>query len=166
MVPASVTFAPADAANAMGISNGMITLDDDGMAKITVDGFGVPAGLQGRIRVGAGDKRVEHTFSYGDAGQMPGDDLTPPTGIGVSKLLNTISVAWTPNSAQNARLIKVVLFNEDATAIVAIKSYLTSSDPGAHDFENVAPGTYEVVVASYRPGEPHELSDSHTVTIR
>ena len=98
---------------------------------------------------------------------MPSDELMPPTGIGVSKLLNTISVAWTPNSAQNARLIKVVLFNEDATAIVAIKSYNpAASDPGAHDFENVAPGTYDVVVASYRPGEPHALSGSHTVTIR
>ena len=105
----------------------------------------------------------------GDQPGTPGaeDDVTPPTGIGVSTLFNTISVVWTPNTAQNATLIKVVLFNEAGTQIVDFKSYNpTASDPGAHDFENVAPGTYEVVVAAYRSGEPHALSDSHTVTIR
>ena len=167
MVAASATFSPTNAATVTGISNGMIELDDMGMAEIEVDGFGANAGDRGRIRVGTGDMQAMLTFSFGDAGQMPSDDLTPPTGIDVSKLLNTISVVWTPNSAQNATLIKVVLFNEDSTAIVAIKSYNpAASDPGAHDFENVAPGTYEVAVASYRPGERHELSDSHTVTIR
>ncbi len=123
-------------------------------------------GQRGRIIIGSGNMQKIHSFTLGEATQMPGMELTAPSGIDVSRLLNTISVVWSPNSAQNATLIKVVLFDEEVTRIVAIKSYNpAASDPGAHDFENVPPGSYNVVVASYRSGEPHVLSAFHPVTV-
>ena len=165
----TISVQPTDALVVGTDTSNQVTLDEDtGMAEFTVyASLDADDGDAGRIIARSGDLEHILPITFGEAAEMPSDDLTPPMGIDVSKLLNTISVVWTPNTAQNATLIKVVLFNEDSTAIVAIKSYNpASSDPGAHDFENVAPGTYEVAVASYRPGERHELSDSHTVTIR
>ena len=164
----SVSVQPTDALIDGDDSDGQVTLGADGTAEFIVwASLDAEDGDAGRIIVRLDDLRQILPITFGETAEMPSDELMPPMGIDVSKLLNTISVVWTPNTAQNATLIKVVLFNEDSTAIVAIKSYNpAASDPGAHDFENVAPGTYEVVVAAYRPGEPHALSDSHTVTIR
>ena len=90
-------------------------------------------------------------------------ELTAPTDVVVSVLRNTISVTWTPNSAQNADQIKVVLFNEGVTAISdAVDEPLVAmpptADDGSHTYNNVPAGTYTVGVASYREGEGHKLS--------
>ena len=85
--------------------------------------------------------------------------LTAPTGVTVSKLQNTITVSWTPNSAHNAVQIKAVLYDDAVTRIVDIGTYNpVSNDPGIHTFRNVAAGTYKVTVASFRPGDGHKLS--------
>ena len=72
-------------------------------------------------------------------------ELTAPTDVVVSVLLNTISVTWTPNSAQNADQIKVVLFNEGVTAISdAVDEPLVAmpptADDGSHTYSNVPAG--------------------------
>lgn len=77
---------------------------------------------------------------------------TPPTGVEVTKLLSSITVNWTPNSAQNTGTIKVVLYNESVTALAtgveAVKSFnLAAGDPGTHTFNAVPAGTYKVGVA-------------------
>ena len=97
-------------------------------------------------------------------------ELTAPTDVVVSVFLNTISVTWTPNSAQNADQIKVVLFNEGVTAISdAVDEPLVAmppaADDGSHTYSNVPPGTYKVAVASWRAGEGHKLSPLQTVTV-
>ena len=165
----TISVQPTDALVVGTDTSNQVTLDEDtGMAEFTVyASLDADDGDAGRIIARSGELEHILPITFGEETQMPSDELMPPMGIDVSTLLNTISVVWTPNSAQNATLIKVVLFNEDSTAIVAIKSYNpAASDPGAHDFENVAPGTYEVVVAAYRAGEPHALSASETVMIR
>ena len=89
----------------------------------------------------------------------PSDDLTAPTGVTVSKLQNSITVSWTPNSAQNAVQIKAVLYDDAVTRIVDIGTYNPAAgDPGIHTFRNVAAGTYKVTVASFRSGDGHKLS--------
>ena len=90
-------------------------------------------------------------------------ELTAPTDVVVSDFGNTISVTWTPGSAQNADQIKVVLFNEGVTAISdAVDEPLVAmpptADDGSHTYNNVPAGTYTVGVASYREGEDHKLS--------
>ena len=93
--------------------------------------------------------------------------LTAPTGVDASVLLNSISVTWTPGSAQNASAIKVVLFNEAVTAVEMIHTINPAAgDIGAHTFQNVPAGTYKVAVASYRAGEAHVLSNFVTVTVQ
>ncbi len=94
-------------------------------------------------------------------------ELTAPTGVDASALLDTITVSWTPGSAQNASQIKVVLFNEAVTAVVMIHAINPiAGDSGAHTFETVPAGTYKVAVASYRAGEAHMLSPFTTVTVQ
>ena len=95
-------------------------------------------------------------------------ELTAPTGVEASDLRNTISVTWTPGSAQNASQIKVVLFNKAVTDLVMLHTINPAAgDSGAHTFQNVPAGTYKVVVASYRAGEDHQLSEPfETVTVQ
>ena len=82
--------------------------------------------------------------------------LTAPMDVSVSTLTNSITVNWTPDSAQNATQIKAALFNAELTRIVDLKAFNPAArDPGIATFTNVAPGMYKLVVASFRPGEPH-----------
>ena len=82
-------------------------------------------------------------------------ETTPPTGVMVSPLLNSITVNWTPNSAQHTGTIKVVLYNQSVTAFAVgvaepVKSFnlaAATGDPGTHTFNNVPAGTYRVGVA-------------------
>ena len=91
MVPANVSFSPPNAASVEGVSGGMIELDASGMATITVDGFGAPAGVMGRIRIGADDMRVEHTFTFGTAPTVPG----MPMNVSAMATSDTmIDVSW------------------------------------------------------------------------
>ena len=77
-----------------------------------------------------------------------------PTGGSVSVLRSSITVSWTPNSAQGTTLIKVALFNEgitDLANVIAepVKAFnLVAADPGAHTFNNVPSGMYRVVLAA------------------
>ena len=97
-------------------------------------------------------------------------ELTAPTDVVVSVLQNTISVTWTPGSAQNAEQIKVALFNEGVTALsdavdLPVVAMPPAADVGSHTYSNVPPGTYKVTVASWRAGEGHKLSPLQTVTV-
>lgn len=165
----TISVQPTDAlVVGLNASNQVMLDSDTGMAEFTVfASLDADDGDAGRIIARSGELEHILPITFGEVStEQPSDELMPPTGVGVSPLLNTITVFWDQSSAQNATLIKVVLFNEDSTAIVDIQSYPAASDPGAHDFKDVSPGTYEVVVAAFHPDEGHELSDSHTVTIR
>lgn len=149
--------------------NNYLVLDlDTGMKTFT---YTLPrdadSGEEFEVTVGEGDMAQTVTVVYGSATTTePSDDLTAPTGVIPSKFRNSITVSWTPNSAQNAVQIKVALFNEDGRNLEAdVVAFHAANDPGIHTFNNVAPGTYQVVVASFRPGEPHQLSDLHEVVI-
>ena len=135
----------------------MITLDDMGMAEIEVDGFGANAGDRGRIRVGTGMMRVEHTFTFSDPTQMPGE-TTAPTGGAFSVLLTSITVTWDPGSAESTDVIKVALFNEGVTELVGVAAFRASSDPGIHTFTGVASGSYTVGLAAVRADGTHALT--------
>ena len=95
-------------------------------------------------------------------GNGSGSDLAAPSGVVVSVLRNTIGVTWTPGA--NGEQQKAVLFNADVTDIVDINTQ--GADGRAHTFTNVPPGTYQVVVASFRTGEDHKLSALFSVTVQ
>ena len=95
-------------------------------------------------------------------------ELTAPSVVVVSSLPNTqsISVTWDTTSIENAQQIKVVLFNSGVTAVA--KPLITinaANDPGVATFNDVPDGMYIVVVASFRTGERHQLSDLEPVTV-
>ena len=103
---------------------------------------------------GSGDASDGMAMAMTMAESMP--LLTAPMDVIVSTLTNSITVNWTPDSAQNATQIKAALFNADLTRIVDLKSFNPAAgDPGIATFTNVDPGMYKLVVASFRPGEPH-----------
>ena len=86
-------------------------------------------------------------------------ELTAPTGADASLFAgNSIIVSWDPDTAQNADLIVVALFNEGVTALADIPNNVhpinlnAMEDPGTHSFNNVPSGTYKVVVASESDG--------------
>ena len=86
-------------------------------------------------------------------------ELTAPTGAEASIFGGTgIIASWDPNSAQNADLIVVALFNEGVTALANIPNNIhpinlkATEDPGTHSFNNVPSGTYKVAVASESDG--------------
>jgi hypothetical protein len=86
-------------------------------------------------------------------------ELTAPTGADASVFAgNSIIVSWDPDTAQNADLIVVALFNEGVTALADIPNNVhpinlnAMEDPGTHSFNNVPSGTYKVVVASESDG--------------
>ena len=92
--------------------------------------------------------------------------LTAPSGVTVSALQNTISVTWDTSSIENADQIKVALFDSGVTTIVDLETFNAASDPGAATFTGVDAGSYKVVVASFRTGDPHMLSSLMDVTIQ
>ena len=86
-------------------------------------------------------------------------DLTAPTGVSGSLFAgSSIIVSWDADSAQNADLIVVALFNEGVTALANIPknthpiSLDAMDDPGTYSFDNVPSGTYKVAVASESGG--------------
>ena len=93
-----------------------------------------------------------------------------PTGGSVSVLRSSISVSWTPNSAQSTTLIKVALFNEGITDLADIdepvKAFnLAAADPGAHTFTNVPSGTYKVILAAVDSEGNHKVAIAGTATV-
>ena len=95
--------------------------------------------------------------------------LTAPMDVNVSPLRNSITVSWTPDSAQNATQIKAALFNAELTRIVDLKAFnpaAAAGDPGIAIFTDVDPGMYKLVVASFRPGEGHMWDMVHEVEIQ
>lgn len=97
-------------------------------------------------------------------------DTSAPMGGASTVLGSTISVTWTPGSAQNTDVFKVALFNEDVTSLAGIaqpvKSFNTAAaDPGAHDFSQVPSGTYTVVLAAVNSDGMHVTSIVGTVTV-
>ena len=92
-----------------------------------------------------------------------------PTGVVVSSLPNTqsVSVTWDTTSIENAEQIKVALFNSGVTALAAdLITINPANDAGSDTFSDVPPGTYYVVVASFRTGMKHVLSDLKMVTVQ
>ena len=71
-----------NASNVEGIDDGMITLDDMGMATITVYGFGAAMHSQGLIIVGDGDMRTTYSFAFG-----PNRD---PMGAAIADVMMTM----------------------------------------------------------------------------
>ena len=117
-------------------------------------------------RVDEGDSSISAVVPLGTHSHAPVvTELTAPSGVRVSPLLDTVSVTWDPASIENAEQIKVVLFDSGVTKIVYIETFNAASDPGAATFTGVDPGTYKVTVASFRTGDPHELSPLMDVTI-
>ena len=64
-----------NASNVEGIDDGMITLDDMGMATITIYGFGATMQSLGLIVVGDGDTRVTNSFAFGPNRYPMGADI-------------------------------------------------------------------------------------------
>ena len=108
---------------------------------------------------------------YGVAPMVTPPDTTAlgaPTDVSVSTLRNTgtVSVVWVKNP--NAEQTKVVLFNADVTGLGyldGLETFNPANDDGSHTFRQVPVGTYWVVVASFRTGERHQLSDLREVTV-
>ena len=94
-----------------------------------------------------------------------GTDLTPPSGVVVSSLRDTVSVTWDPASIENADQVKVVLFDSGVTKIVYLETFNAANDPDAATFTDVDSGTYKVTVASFRTGDRHKLSALMEVTV-
>ena len=128
------------------------TVDTMGMVTIT----GVAAGTA-TITVTASDpdgaSDMQTIMVTVEAEPEPMETMAP-TGGSVSVLRSSITVSWTPNSAQGTTLIKVALFNEDITDLAnviaePVKAFnLVAADPGAHTFNNVPSGMYRVVLAA------------------
>ena len=100
-------------------------------------------------------------------------DLTAPTGADASLFAgNSIIVSWDPDTAQNADLIVIALFNADVTALAEIDpnthpiNLAAGDDPGTHSFNNVPAGTYKVGVAAERDGEYDVSIVSEAVTVQ
>ena len=94
---------------------------------------------------------------------------TKPMGVVVSSFANTqsVSVTWDKASIQNAEQIKVALFNADVTELAAdLITINPANDPGSATFNGVPDGTYYVVVASFRTGMKHVLSELKMVTVQ
>jgi hypothetical protein len=98
------------------------------------------------------------------AGTETPPTLMAPTEVVASVLRNTVSVTWTKDP--NAEQTKVVLFNADVTEIVEIETVNPANDDGSHTFTDLDAGTYYVVVASFRTGMKHVLSDLKMVTVQ
>ena len=86
-------------------------------------------------------------------------ELIAPTGVSGSLFAgSSIIVSWDADSAQNADLIVVALFNEGVTALANIPKNThpinldAMADPGTYSFDNVPSGTYKVAVASESGG--------------
>ena len=86
-------------------------------------------------------------------------ELIAPTGVSGSLFAgSSIIVSWDADSAQNADLIVVALFNEGVTALANIPKNThpinldAMADPGTYSFNNVPSGTYKVAVASESGG--------------
>ena len=94
-----------------------------------------------------------------------GTDLTPPSGVVMSSLRDTVSVTWDPASIENADQVKVVLFDSGVTTIVYLETFNAANDPDAATFTDVDSGTYKVTVASFRTGDRHKLSALMEVTV-
>ena len=103
---------------------------------------------------GYGDASDGMAMAMTGTGTEPGPmEAMAPTGGDFNVLLSSITVSWTPNSAQGTTLIKVALFNEGITDLADIaepvKAFnLVAADPGAHTFSNVPSGMYRVVLAA------------------
>ncbi len=158
-------------AEVLGLADGKIDFNSKGVGEFLVQ---MPQdaveGDSVSITVVYGSISVTKVVTYGDPPtepEMP-TELTAPSGVVVSSLATTqsISVSWDTTSIQNAQQIKVVLFNSDVTGIA--KPLITinpANDPGSATFNDVPDGMYNVVVASFRTGEPHKLSDLEEVTV-
>ena len=86
-------------------------------------------------------------------------ELIAPTGVSGSLFAgSSVIVSWDADSAQNADLIVVALFNEGVTALANIPKNThpinldAMADPGTYSFDNVPSGTYKVAVASESGG--------------
>ena len=159
MVAASVSFAPADAASATGIdSDGMIMLDDMGMATITVDGFAANPGDRGRIHVGSGMMRVEHTFTFGTA-VTPGDMLGTPMGVTTGfNRGGALQVSWT--KAANAAGYIIIAININDVNNDVVTDVTNDGDDENWNIRGLTPGaTYDVYVAATASGGRNTLSD-------
>ena len=156
--------------NAMGMARFLVLLSEDVEIgrEITVN---VTASIDDEIL------RQSTVLTYGEiAAPMPEPmpmttELTAPSDVVVSSLANTqsISVTWDTTSIENAQQVKVVLFNSDVTGLAQVDGALitisAANDMGSHTFSDVPAGMYNVVVASFRTGEPHQLSDIKPVTV-
>ena len=159
----------------IGTDDNDVELDDKGMAMFSIllredapEGSSITVNVSSTI--GSASLQASTTVVYGDAPSEPEmpTELTAPSGVVVSSLANTqsVSVSWDTTSIQNAQQIKVVLFNSDVTGIA--KPLITinpANDPGSATFNDVPDGMYIVVVASFRTGERHKLSDLEEVTV-
>ena len=124
------------------------------------------------ITVVYGSISVTKVVTYGEAEAMPVEpmpmttELTAPSGVVVSTFGDSVSVIWDTTSIENAEQIKVVLYNSGVTAFAQpLITINPANDPGSATFNGVPDGTYNVVVASFRTGEPHKLSDLKEVTV-
>ena len=120
---------------------------DTGMGSFRVLApFGASHGDAIRITALRGSDAEILTVMVGDVPTEPGmpmdqDMLTAPMDTSVSTLANSITVSWTPDSAQNATQIKVALFDAELTRIVDLKAFNPAAgDPGIATFTNVDPG--------------------------
>ena len=158
MVAAIATFSPTNAATVTGISNGMIMLDDMGMAEIEVDGFGANDGDRGRIRVGTGMMRVEHTFTFG-AAVTPGDMLGTPMGVTTGfNRGGALQVSWT--KAANAAGYIIIAININDVNNDVVTDVTNDGDDENWNIRGLTPGaTYDVYVAATASGGRNTLSD-------
>ena len=167
MVQSTITDADADDTLTWSAASDMemyatATVDTMGMVTIT----GVAAGMA-TITVTATDAAGAYAMQTIMV-TVTSTELTAPTGLVVSSLANTqsISVTWDPNSIQNAEQIKVALFNSAVTELAAgLITINPANDDGSATFNDVDDGDYIVVVASFRSGEAHKISDLKPVTV-
>ncbi len=131
-------------------------IDGDDMNMLTITGVAVGMATITVTANDGNDGTAEQTIMVTvEAASM---ELTAPTGAKPSLFHTGIIVKWDVNSAQNADLIVVALFNEGVTALANIPNNIhpinlkATNDPGTHSFNNVPSGTYEVAVASESDG--------------
>ena len=147
----SVVTPGIDGSYVIGVTNNMVTLDDDtGMETIIIYApSGATNGQTARVIVGTGDMQVIKTITFGAATPVEGEmvELMMPTGVRANPFLGLVNVEWT--AGQGAHGHAVLLFNAADNAFVD-GDFLNDPTVTDHTFKGVASGDYYVIVAAYQ----------------